>query len=69
MWTDPVVEEIHQARQQMLADAGGDIDVFMEKVRAHQAAQAGVVIAIRLPAKNADAKDRVGAEQHPHAPI
>lgn len=50
MWTDPVVEEIHQARQKMLADVGGDIDALMEKVRAHQAAQGGVVIEIRLAA-------------------
>ena len=69
MWTDPVVEEIHQARQQMLADVGGDIDALMEKVRAHKAAQGGVVIEIRLPAQRANTQDKEGAvaQQHPSA--
>ena len=69
MWTDPVVEEIHLARQQMLADVGGDIDALIEKVRAHQAAQGGVVIEIRLPAHKANAKGQESAveQQHPSA--
>lgn len=66
MWTDPVVEEIHQARQQMLADAGGDIDALMEKVRAHQAAQGGVVIEIRLPAQKVNTQDQESAIEHQH---
>ena len=49
MWTDPVVEEIHQIRQKMLADIDGDIDVLMAKFCEHQAAQAGVVIDGKLP--------------------
>lgn len=69
MWTDPVVEEIHQARQQMLADVGGDVDALVEKVRARQAAQGGVVIEIRLPAQKANTQDREGAveQQYPSA--
>jgi hypothetical protein len=34
MWTDPVVDEIHQIRQKMLAELGGDTHAFMEKIRA-----------------------------------
>lgn len=49
MWTDPVVNEIHQIRQKMLADAGGNIEVLMANFRAHQAAQGGVVIKGKLP--------------------
>jgi hypothetical protein len=44
MWTDPVVDEIHQIRQQMLADAGGDFHAFMDKVRREQACSKRVVI-------------------------
>lgn len=44
MWNDPVVNEIHQIRQQMLADAGGDFHVLMEKIRIRQAASQRVVI-------------------------
>lgn len=47
MWTDPVVEEIHQIRKKMLADVGGDIEALMEKFRAHQDAHGGVVIEVR----------------------
>lgn len=49
MWTDPVVEEIHQIRQKMLADVGGDIHALMAKFHKHQDAQSGVVIQGRLP--------------------
>jgi hypothetical protein len=54
MWTDPVVNEIHQIRQQMLADAGGDFHVFMEKIRSEQAASRRMIIEspiTRLPTR------------------
>ena len=44
MWTDPVVEEIHQIRQKLLAEVGGDIPVFMAIIRAEQAASGCAVI-------------------------
>ena len=44
MWTDPVVNEIHKIRQQMLCDAGGDFHAFMEKIRNEQAASQRRVI-------------------------
>ena len=49
MWTDPVVNEIHQIRQKMLVDAGGNIEVLLGNFRAHLAAQGGVVIIGKLP--------------------
>ncbi len=49
MWTDPVVDEIHQIRQKMLADVGGDIHALMAKFHEHQDAQSGVVIEGKLP--------------------
>ena len=57
MWTDPVVEEIHQIRQKLLSDVGGDVEALMEKARAHQAAQGGIVIEIRLPPQKASGQD------------
>ena len=57
MWTDPVVEGIHQIRQKLLSDAGGHIEALVEKARAHQAAQGGVVIEIRLPPQKANGQD------------
>lgn len=44
MWTDPVVNEIHQIRQKMLADAGGDFHAFMDKIRREQAGSKRTVI-------------------------
>ena len=64
MWTDPVVEEIHQIRQKMLADVGGDIDALMAKFCEHQAAQAGVVIDGKLPLVTTTHDDNKGAVDH-----
>jgi len=49
MWTDPVVDEIHQIRQKMLADVGDDIHALMAKFHEHQDAQSGEVIKGKLP--------------------
>ena len=56
MWTDPVVEEIHQIRQKMLADVGGDIDALMAKFCEHQAAQPGVVTDGKLPLRTPESR-------------
>ena len=56
MWTDPVVNEIHQIRQKMLVEAGGNIEVLMANFRAHQAAQGGVVIKGKLPQLTLDSE-------------
>ena len=44
MWTDPVVEEIHQIRQKMLADLGGDVVALMANIHAHQDASGRVIV-------------------------
>ena len=44
MWTDPVVEEIHQIRQKLLAEAGDDLDIYLAQAR-RRAEQGGRVIA------------------------
>jgi hypothetical protein len=33
MWTDPVVEEIHQIRQKLLTAAGGELDTYLAQAR------------------------------------
>ena len=48
MWTDPVVEEIHQIRQKMLADVGGDVVALMAKIHAHQAASGRVIVGTEI---------------------
>ena len=57
MWTDPVVDEIHQIRQKLLAEVGGDIHAFMAKIRAEQAASGRVVIeSTRRPTQPAEGR-------------
>lgn len=36
MWKDPIVEELHAVRAQMLRDVGGDMHALDERVRAEQ---------------------------------
>ena len=58
MWTDPVVEEIHRIRKKTLAHVGGDIEAPMEKFRAHQDTQGGVVIEGRARRPQSANEDR-----------
>ena len=44
MWTDPIVEEIHQIRQKLLTEAGDDLDTYLAQAR-QRAAQGGRVVA------------------------
>lgn len=44
MWTDPVVDEIHEIREKMLAEVGGDTAKLMAKIRENQAASGRVVV-------------------------
>ena len=44
MWTDPVVEEIHQIRQRLLTEAGDDLDTYLAQAR-RRAEQGGRVVA------------------------
>jgi hypothetical protein len=32
MYHDPIVEEVHQIRDQLLAECGGDMDLYIEKI-------------------------------------
>ena len=45
MWTDPVVEEIHQIRQKLLTAAGDDLDTYLAQAQ-RRAEQGGRVIAL-----------------------
>ncbi len=58
MWTDPVVEEIHQIRQKMMAEVNGDLNALMAKFYAHQNSQPGNLIDKRLPALTEEAESK-----------
>lgn len=44
MWTDPVVEEIHQFRQKLLTEAGDDLGTYLAQAR-RRAEQGGRIVA------------------------
>jgi hypothetical protein len=44
MWTDPVVDEIHQIRQKLLTEAGDNLDTYLAQAR-RRAEQGGRVVA------------------------
>lgn len=45
---DPILDEVHAARQKLLADAGGDLHRYIEEARERTKAS-GRVIAERTP--------------------
>ena len=44
MWTDPIVEEIHQIRQKLLTEADDDLETYLAQAR-RRAEQGGRVVA------------------------
>ena len=58
MWTDPVVDEIHQIRQKMLAEVNGDLHALMARFYAHQNSQPGDLIEEQLPALTAESESK-----------
>ena len=37
MKRDPIIEEIHRVRRKMLADCGGDIDAYFDRLQEDEA--------------------------------
>lgn len=60
MWNDPVVEEVHGAREQLLARAKGDLRKVIVSAARRQKAQGRVVIeaAPRTPSVTSKIKGR-----------
>jgi hypothetical protein len=44
MWTDSVIDEIHEIREKMLAEVGGNTAKLMTKIRENQAASGRVIV-------------------------
>ena len=61
MWTDSVVEEIHQIRQKLLAEAGGDLDAYLVQAR-RRAEQSARVVAPDTRQGRAE-HERIGKRQ------
>lgn len=52
MWKDPVVEEVHQARRDIMAACGNDLDRLVRRLRRKQQASGRrVVRSVKRPLK------------------
>ena len=44
MWTDPIVDEVHRIREEMLAECGGDTHELFVRLKADEQQHRGRVI-------------------------
>lgn len=44
MMRDPIVEEIHQIRAKLMAEAGGDLDRFLDQLEAAEKKETGRLV-------------------------
>lgn len=60
LYSDPVISEIHDIRQQLLDDCGGDLQEFRRRLRERQPNSGRNVVRGRLPkrTKPNDASER-----------
>jgi hypothetical protein len=65
MWEDPIVEEVHRAREKPAADCNYDIDAFFADIGKRQALQSSRLIAQKKRAPT-DLADREAS--HDEAP-
>jgi hypothetical protein len=49
MWQDPIVEEIHQIRQQLAAQCGNDLSKIVERAMQHQQERAAMQPVVSAP--------------------
>ena len=57
MIRDPIVEEIHRVRRKMLAECGGDLDKYFDRIQADEALdRERLVSGIKRPRKRATAR-------------
>ena len=63
MRTDPVVGEIHQIRQKILADVGGNVVALMAKIHAYKDASGRVIVGTVRRSKASDDDKKAVKEQ------
>ena len=61
MTRDPFVEEIHQARQKLLDECGGDLDRLMDRFKAAEAQHADRLVTPETVRKISQARARTKA--------
>jgi hypothetical protein len=61
MNTDPIVEEIHQIREKMLEECGGDIEKLMDRLKLRESKDKNRLVSLRIPKKKAPSE---GEDNH-----
>ena len=63
MKRDPIVEEIHQTRQKLLEECGGDLNLLMARYKAAEIQDRSRVVSTASPRKNLRReRERKGAQ-------
>ena len=58
MWEDPIVAEVHRAREKLAADCNYDVETFFADVRKRQALLGARVVPQKKPAEPTAEADR-----------
>jgi len=64
MWQDPIVEEVHAIREQLLAQFNGDLHRYCAYVQSHALPTAGVAVTVPPQSPPATSSPETGAQQH-----
>lgn len=60
MWEDPIVAEVHRAREKLAADCNYDVEAFFADVRKRQALLGARLVPQKKRAEPTDAVNRAG---------
>ena len=59
MKKDPIVEEVHQIREKLLDECGGDIEILMDRLKAREFADKDRIISWKRPKERAGANSQM----------
>ena len=66
MKKDPIVEEIHQIRERLLDECGGDIEALMDRLKAREVKDKNRIISWKRPKEKAAAVGRMARRSAGH---
>jgi len=67
MKKDPIVEEVHQIREKLLDECGGDIEILMDRLKAREFADKDRIISWKRPKERAAANSQMTRRSPRHS--
>ena len=64
MKRDPIVEEIHQVRQKLMEECGGDLNQLMDRLKAAEKQDRDRLVSATSPRKNLHREGKQKGAQH-----